>query len=128
MSAMPLVDVLSIVSLVVGLVSIVLAVVAMWLSKNSERESRENLNQARQVLSEVDKKAAVIQSTVAESQKELQSTLTTLLTKTLIPEKNDMGEQFAMMFMQKLMSDPESAAQLMQGLQPFIDASEKNKT
>ena len=85
-----------VVSLVVGAVSIVLALVAIWHSTQSERKSTENYNRTKDLLSEISEKAAVIESTVNNTQEKLVDTITEIakpqrdtqeevLMKTLLP-------------------------------------------
>ena len=66
------------VSLVVGAVSIVLAVMAIWLSIQSERRSTENYDRTKDTLSEISKKAAVIEATVSNTQDKLVDTVTAI--------------------------------------------------
>ena len=63
------------VSLVVGIVSIVLAIVAIWHSTRSERLSIDYYVKTKDVLAEIDKKAAVIDSTVSSTQAKLVDTV-----------------------------------------------------
>ena len=115
------------VSLLTGLVSIVLAVFAIWFSKAAERESRENYENTKDVLAEIDKRAMMIDRTVSENQQELLSTVTSLLRETVIPPKVDMEEQLGMAFIQTILSDPEKGAHILSTIQPFIEQSEKQQ-
>lgn len=63
------------VSLVVGIVSIVLAVVAIWHSTRSERLSIQYYDKTKDVLAEIDKRAAVIESSVSSTQTKLVDTV-----------------------------------------------------
>ena len=65
-----------VVSLVVGAISVVLALVAIWYSSQSERKSTENYNSTKDVLAEISRKAAVIESTVNNTQEKLVDTIT----------------------------------------------------
>ena len=71
-------DIQFIVSLVVGVVSVVLATVAIWYSTQSERRSNENYNRTKELLAEIDKKAAVIESTMNNTQDKLVDTVTAI--------------------------------------------------
>ena len=62
-------------SLIVGIVSIVLALVAIWHSTRSERLSVEYYVRTKDVLAEIDKKAAVIDNTVSSTQAKLVDTV-----------------------------------------------------
>ncbi len=66
----------------------------------------DHYDKTKDVLSEVDKRAAVIEKTVAESQQQLLSTLTNLLNQTAIPTKPDIGEQLGAEFFQSMMKTP----------------------
>ena len=65
-------------SLIVGVVSIVLALVAIWLARQSERRSTENYDRTKDILSEISQKAAVIESTVSNTQEKLVDTVTAI--------------------------------------------------
>ncbi len=78
----------STVSLTIAVVSIVLAVFAIWLGKSAQRESKANFEQTKdtmhdyydrtkEVLAEIDKRAAVTETTVTESQQNLSTPLPT---------------------------------------------------
>ena len=68
-----------VITVITGVVSVVLAVFAIWIGKSSERESRRNFertqnamreynDKTKEVLAEIDKRAAVIEKTVTDSQ------------------------------------------------------------
>ena len=59
------------VSLTAGIVSIVLALVAIWHSIRAERLSAEYYDRTKEVLAEIDKKAAVIDNSVRSTQAKL---------------------------------------------------------
>lgn len=134
MQALTLIDFISLLS---SIASLILAIVAIIAARTSEKEVRDNFqntqkmlieyeNRMKEVLSEIDKKSSIIEKTVSESQKELMTTMMNIINETVIPKKNDMGEEFAMMFMQNIMKDPSQATQIMNSLKPFIDHN-KNK-
>lgn len=106
----------------------ILAGFAIWLARTSERESRVNFDKTRDVLAEIDKRAAVTEKTVSESNKQLLDTLTTLLNQTAVPAKADVGDQFAAAFIQTMLTNPEQAGKMMQSLQPLIELSEKQQS
>ena len=131
-------DISLILSLITGVISLVLAGFAIWLGKSAERESRANFDRTqsmmadyydktKDVLAEIDKRAAVIEKTVAESHQQLLNTVTNLLSQIATPAKPDIGEQLGMEFMQQMMRDPAQAKQMMEALQPLIDISEKQQ-
>ena len=100
-----------VISLVVGAVSIVLAIVAISYAILSERKSTENYNRTKDLLAEISEKAAIIQSTVDNTQEKLVDTITEIakpkhdtqeeiLMKTLLPamlEKPEMLERLITM-------------------------------
>ena len=131
-------SIVDVVSLIASLASLILAIVAIQAARSSEREVRDNFDKTQKmmteyesrmkdVLSEIDKKSAIIEKTVSESQRDLMATMTNIINETVIPKKEDMGEQFAMMFVQQLLSDPDKAGGMMGALQPFIEMAQKDK-
>ena len=121
-----------IITLITGVASLILAIFAIWLGKASERESRANFERTQEemrlynertkdVLAEIDKRAAVIEKTVTDSQQQLLDTVTNLLSETVVPAKPDIGEQMGLAFFQSLMEDPEQAAKKLEALQSFTD-------
>ncbi|REL35699.1 hypothetical protein [Thalassotalea euphylliae] len=113
---------LDLISLVASIASLILAVVAIQAAKSSEKEVRENflktqemLNQFesrnKEVMAEIDKKSAVIERTVSDSQQKLMDTLTNILNETVIPKKEDMGEKMGMQMLEQMMSNPETGMQ-----------------
>ncbi|WP_120512641.1 hypothetical protein [Photobacterium salinisoli] len=130
--------IVDVISLIASLASLILAVVAIQAAKSSEREVRNNFEKTqnmmveyesrmKDVLSEIDKKSAVIERTVSESQRELMSTMTNIINETVIPKKRDMGEELGIQFLQSMMSNPQQAGSMIEGLAPLIDLMEKHK-
>ena len=128
--------IVEVVSLIASLASLILAMVTIHAARSSEKEVRDNFEKTQKmmvdyesrikdVLSEIDKKSAIIEKTVSESQKDLMATMTNIINETVIPKKEDMGEQFAMMFVQQLLTNPEQASGMMEALQSFIDMAQK---
>lgn len=126
------------VSLISSLASLILAIVAIQAAKSSEREVRDNFEKTQKmmveyesrikdVLAEIDKKSAVIERTVSESQRELMSTMTNIINETIIPKKRDMGEELGIQFLQSMMTNPQQANSMIQGLTPLIELMEKQK-
>lgn len=120
------------ISLISGIVSVVLAVVAIQAAKTSEKEVRDNFEKTQKMLieyesrmkatlAEIDKKSAIIEKTVSESQKDLMNTMTNIINETVIPKKQDMGEQFAAMFMSQLLSNPHEANSIVDAMKPIIE-------
>ncbi|WP_420591698.1 hypothetical protein [Bacterioplanoides sp.] len=107
--------------------SLILAVVAIISSKASEKEARENYEKTKDVLAEIDKRAAVIERTVSDSQQKLMETMTNIINETVIPKKADMGEEIGMQFMQQLFSNPQQAGDMMGAIEPLIKIAEAQK-
>ena len=121
-----------IITLVTGVASLILAIFAIWLGKSSERESRANFERTqnimreyyektKDVLAEIDKRAAVTEKTVTDSQQQLLDTVTNILKEMAVPTKPDVGEQIGIEFFQSWMRDPEQATKSMEILQTFVD-------
>ena len=96
-------DVPSTVSLIVGVVSVVVAAFAMRQANAAAKESRQNFEKTRDLLAEIDKRAAVTEQIVAENQRDLLDTVK----KLAIPEKPDMGQEIGLAIMTKLLENPE---------------------
>lgn len=135
MENMTIVDLISFIS---SLVSLVLAIVAILAAKTSESEVRQNFDKTQKmlieyesrmkdVLAEIDKKSAVIERTVSESQRELMATMTNIINETVIPKKRDMGEEIGAQFLQSMMTNPQQANSMIQGLIPLMELMEKQK-
>ena len=105
-------------SLIVGSVSIALAGVAMFYSWYSARESRANLDEAKETLSQINAKAAVIENVVSTNQQELQRTVNDLLKGTLLPEKPDTEQMLMSAILPTLLQQP-------RGLENLIELGER---
>lgn len=129
------------ISFIASIASLILAVVAIWASKSAEREVRENFEKTqkvmseyqertKEVLAEIDKRAAVIERTVSESQRQLMDTMTNIINETVLPKKVDVGEQIGMQFFQQMLSNPQKAGEMMGGLEQLmrmVEAQESQK-
>ena len=111
------------VSLVASIASIVLAGVAIWISASAVRESRDNYEKTKDVLSDIQKSAAVIETTVSANQQQLLETVTTILKETTVPEKMSMEDQAGMMFLQAMIQNPESMGPMIQSLQSLTETN-----
>ena len=131
-------SIVDIVSLISSIASLILAIVAIQAAKSSEKEVRNNFEKTQKmmieyesrmkdVLSEIDKKSAVIEKTVSESQKELMNTTTNIINETVIPKKKNMGEEFGMQFMTQLMNNPTQASAMINALEPIMKMSAQKK-
>ena len=132
-------DIPFVVSLIIGVVSIVLAIFAIWLGRSAERESRANFDQTKdtmrdyydrtkEVLAEIDKRAAVTEKTVTESQQQLLETVTNLLKQTAVPPKTDPAEEAQQAFFQTMLQDPDKGMQMIEKLAAFTQQSEKQQS
>lgn len=126
------------ISFLASVSSLILAIVAIYAAKSSEKEVRENFEKTqkvmseyqertKEVLAEIDKKSAVIEKTVSESQRQLMDTMTNIINETVIPKKADMGEELGMQFMQQMMSNPAQAGDIMGALEPFIKLGQQKQ-
>lgn len=91
----------------------------------------EYQDKTKDVLAEIDKRAAVIERTVTESQRHLMDTMTNIINETVIPKKPDAGEQMGLQFMQQMLANPAQAGESMKGLaeiMEIINAHEKNRS
>ena len=132
-------SVFDVISFLASVTSLILAIVAIAAAKNSEREVRANFektqrvmaeyqDKTKDVLAEIDKRAAVIERTVTESQRHLMDTMTNNINETVIPKKPDAGEQMGLQFMQQMLANPAQAGESMKGLaeiMEIINAHEK---
>ena len=120
-----LTQILTWLSLFVGVASLVLSCYTIWLARFTESETRlafqrnedrmrEHYEKTKDVLAEIDKRAAVIDNTIQQSQQHLLQTVTTLLNETVIPKKPDMGEQLGMKFMESMMQDPKQMPKMLE--------------
>ena len=120
-----------VIAFLASIASLILAVVAISAAKNSEKEVRDNFEKTqkvmseyqertKEVLAEIDKKSAIIERTVSESQKQLMDTMTNIINETIIPKKKDMGEEFGMQFMKKMMENPSQSGDMMAMLEPLM--------
>jgi len=142
-------DALTIISLVTGIASIVLAIVAMVSAKVSEKTSQANFEKTQEMLrknydetqkmmldvydktknalSQIDKKAEIIENVVQRNQEQLITTMTNLLNETIIPKKPDLSEQLGAQFLQGLMQNPTQMGNSMNELLKLSEAIEKQK-
>ena len=88
-----------VVTVITGITSVVIAVFAIWQANQSRRESIDNYNKTRDLLAEVDKRAAVIQEFVSRNQTQLLDTVKELA----IPAQPDMEQQL----LQAVTANPE---------------------
>ena len=127
---------MEVLSLVVGVVSIVLAIVSMISSKNAEKQSLHNFektqellqksyNDTKDLLAEIDKKAAVIDSVVHKEQEQLMTTLTNIVNETAIPKKKDLGEEIGMQIITDMIKNPDQAQGTIKGLETLAELLEK---
>ena len=127
---------MEVLSLVVGVVSIVLAIVSMISSKNAEKQSLHNFEKTQEllqksyddtknVLAEIDKKAAVIDSVVQKEQEQLMATMTNIVNKTAIPKEKDWGEEISAQFVTNILKNPNQAQEAINSLEALAGLVEK---
>ncbi|WP_420644862.1 hypothetical protein [Candidatus Leptofilum sp.] len=133
---MTLIDAISVISLVVGATSIILAVFAMNSAKRSEEKSLENFNntqammrdfydRTKDLLNEIDKRASTTEAIVKDSQEKLLTTITEIVSETILPQKEDLGEKLGLMLMQQMVSDPDAATRTLNALMPFAELGQQ---
>ena len=127
--------VVGVMSIIVGVASVILAILAISISRSSERESRANFEKTqalmhdydtknREVVAEIDKRAAVIEKTVAESHQQLLNTVTDLA----VPPKAGFEERFGEQLLQILLQDPQKGSEVIQKLQPLVEMADKHRS
>ncbi len=122
--------VLSIISLIGAVISIILAIVSMNSSAEHERVSRENYDKTKDVLAQIDKKIEVIEKLNQEGYNKLQNTITNIVEKTVIPQKEDIGEKMGVEFLRSVMNNPKEGTEMLKNLAELKDTFEalgKNK-
>ena len=112
------------ISLGIGLLSIFMALTAIIVSLRQAKDTRENYEKTKEVLAQIDKKSEVIQTFVADNQRELLDTVRALA----IPEKPDLSEAFALQFFSQLMQNPEKVNSAIPTLMEITERmTEQNK-
>lgn len=135
---MSVLDLLAVLSLVASGASLVLAVVTIFYARASQKDARasfaetqklmaEQYERTKGVLTEIDKRSAVTDRTVRDTQEKMLSTITTIINETVIPKKADMGEQFGLAFIQMMMQDPAKAGQVLEKMKPLVEMGRKGK-
>jgi len=114
------VTIADILSIGVGIASIVLAIVAIWFSWITGREVRDNFERTKEVLSNIEKKSAIVETTVTTAQKQLLESVTKILEETTIPQKISTDEQMGMALLQLAAQDPKSFENLLKNMGPFM--------
>ncbi len=113
--------VLSIISLIGSIVSIILAIVSMQSSSEHERISRENYDKTKDVLAQIDKKIEVIERLNQEGYNKLQDTITNIVEKTVIPQKEDVGEKLGIEFLKNVINNPKKGTEMLKSLAELTD-------
>ncbi len=124
-------DGLTIVSFFTSIAALAVAVYTIWLAHLSEQRMQglfdktqsllsQQFERVKDVLSEIDKRAMVIDKTVSDSQQSMLQTLTKIVNETVIPKKADFGEQMAAAFIHSLLEDPAKAGKALDKLMPLI--------
>ena len=86
-------------------------------------ERRDNYERTKDVLAQIDKRAAVTESIVAENRRELLDTVRQLV----IPEKPDINAQMQMELMKGLVQNPEGLGDAMAQMMAFAEEQERRK-
>ncbi|WP_127576760.1 hypothetical protein [Paenibacillus barengoltzii] len=134
---MSLMDVLSLLSLFVGIVSIILAIFAMYSANRSEQRSKDNFDKTQEMISkfyestkdllhQIETRTSVTEKVVLSNQDQLLNTMTTIVNETVIPKKQDMGEQIGMMFFQQLISNPQGTSEMLKPLKEIASMMEQD--
>ena len=130
-------SIVEVISFIASITSLILAIVAINAAKSSEREVRENFEKTqkvmeeyqertKEVLAEIDKKSAIIERTVSESQKQLMDTMTNIINETVIPKKKDMGEELGIQLVTQMMNNPGKSNDMMKTMESFMKMADKN--
>jgi hypothetical protein len=129
-------EMLSWISLISGIASLVLAIVAIWFSRNVELQTRNNFTKTqevmeqqhaktKEVLSEIDKRAAIMEKAITESQEKLLSTVTNIINEVVIPKHPDMGTQIGMMIIDHILKNPDSSEALIKSITAMVELGQK---
>jgi uncharacterized protein Yka (UPF0111/DUF47 family) len=118
-------------SIIIGTASIVLAAVAILFSVSYERRSAQNFKETQEImrsfedrskvlLSDVDKKAAIIEKVVQKNQDQMMDTLLKILTETLIPQQSHVIRDSFANFVNNLSDKPENMQMLFNLLKDIL--------
>ena len=124
---MTIMEFLTIVALLGSGASLVLAIVTIFFARAIEKDTRSNFEETQQLLAEIDKRATVTEKTVTETQNKLLETMTSIINQTVIPPKEDLGDQMGLAFMQMMMQDPAKAEKVLQTMMPLIEKGKESK-
>ena len=83
------------------------------------------MKKTKELLAEIDKKAAVIDSVVQRNQEQMMSTITNIVNETVIPKKRDFGEEIGAQFVMGLLSNPEQAQASLNNLGALAELMQK---
>jgi hypothetical protein len=92
--------------------------------KMQEQLSRQH-ERTKDVLAEIDKRAAVIDKVVTVAQQKMLETLTTVLQGVVLPQRPAFGEQMTALLFQSLLEDPTKTSRVMDKLTPFIELGQR---
>ena len=111
------------ISILTGVVSIAIAVIAMWISLRAERESRANYDRTKDVLAQIDTKAAVVETVVKENQQQLLNTISSLL----VPNSDTADEKMGMAIIDAMMKNPQGMGPMLQQIQQLHALGNQNQ-
>lgn len=135
---MNLMDVLTVVSFSIGIASfvssLVISVYTIWLAYASEKTVRKliedtksvfdaQLTQVKELLSEIDKRAAIIETTVTTSNQSMLKTIMDIIQETM-PKRIDPSDQLGQDFMRSFIEDPVKASKAMK---PIMELAKQMK-
>ncbi len=124
-------EVASGVSIIVGFMSIGLAAFAIWIARSSEKESRENYRQTRDLLAEIDKRTTVTEALVSQSQRQILDTLIGLVSPKPVsdPASERDAEMGLRLFQSMLQSNsPTEVASFIQAMSQLSDRPDQPGT
>jgi len=102
-----------------GTVSIILALVAIAYSYISARDTNDNFQKTKDVLAEIDKKSALIEMTVSQSQKELLQAVLKILNES-IPKRVDATQEIGIKVVQAIIANPNDSEKILKAFKSVV--------
>ena len=124
-------EVASVVSIIVGFMSMGLAAFAIWIARSSEKESRENYRQTRDLLAEIDKRTTVTEALVSQSQRQILDTLIGLVApKPVGDPESEHNAEMGLRLLQSMLQNnsPAEVAGLFQTISQIGDQPDQSGT
>jgi hypothetical protein len=110
------IDIFDLVNFILSISSISLAIVAMIQAHVSAKESRENYQRTKEVLAQIDTRAAVIEATVQKAQDQLMNTVMKIIDELVLPKKEDNAKTMFFKLMQENPQMQDLAVQNFKGI------------